>query len=162
MFFAVINSRLTKYLDAIGCIVEKQAGFGEGYSTIDHIFTLHAIIDTNLSKNKGIFCAFIDYRKAFDFVDRCSLWSKLIAEGINGKLLSVIRNLYCKAKSCVKSNGKLSDYFNCNIGVRKGENLSPLLFDIFLNNFEFSVSRKYAGLSELGHDITKYWVMMML
>ena len=108
-----------------------------------------------LSKNKKLFCAFIDYRKAFDFVDRCSLWSKLIAVGINGKLLSVIRNLYCKAKSCVKSNGKLSDYFNCKIGVRQGENLSPWLFAIFLNDFEFSVSRKYAGLSELGHDINQ-------
>ena len=73
----------------------------------------------------------------------------------NGKLLSVIRNLYCKAKSCVKSNGKLSDYFNCNRGVRQGENLSSLLFAIFLNDFEFSVSRKYAGLSELGHDINQ-------
>ena len=108
-----------------------------------------------LSKNKKLFCAFIDYRKAFDFVDRCSVWSKLIAVGINGKLLSVIRYLYCKAKSCVKSNGKLSDYFNCNIGVRQGENLSPLLFAIFLNDFEFSVSRQYAGLSELGHDINQ-------
>ena len=155
LFTAVINSRLTKYLDAVGCIGEEQAGFRQGYSTIDHIFTLHAIIDMYLSKNKKLFCAFIDYRKAFDFVDRCSLWSKLIAVGINVKLLSVIRNLYCKAKSCVKSNGKLSDYFNCNIGVRQGENLSPLLFAIFLNDFEFSVSRKYAGLSELGHDINQ-------
>ena len=155
LFTAVINSRLTKYLDAVGCIGEKQAGFREGYSTIDHIFTLHAIIDIYLSKNKKLFCAFIDYRKAFDFVDRCSLWSKLIAVGINWKLLSVIHNLCCKAKSCVKSNGKLSDYFNCNIGVRQGENLSPLLFAIFLNDFEFSVSRKYAGLSELGHDINQ-------
>ena len=108
-----------------------------------------------LSKNKKLFCAFIGYRKAFDFVDRCPLWTKLIAVGISGKLLSVIRNLYSKAKSCVKSNDKLSDFFNCNIGVRPGENLSPLLFVIFLNDCEFSVSRKYAGLSELGHDINQ-------
>ena len=73
LFTAVINSRLTKYLDAVGCIGEEQAGFREGYSTIDHISTLHAIIDMHLSKNKKLFCAFIDYRKAFDFVDRCSL-----------------------------------------------------------------------------------------
>ena len=80
---------------------------------------------------------------------RCSLWFKLIAIGINGKLLSVIRDLYCK------NNGKPSDYSNCNTGVRQGENLSPLLFAIFLNDFEFSVSREYTVLSVLGHDINQ-------
>ena len=43
LFTAVINSRLTKHLDAVDCIGEEQAGFREDYSTIDHIFTLHAI-----------------------------------------------------------------------------------------------------------------------
>ena len=55
--------------------------------------------------------------------------------------VKVIYNLYGGAKSCVKMNGNFSIYFKCNIGVRQGENLSPLLFAIFLNNFEYSVSR---------------------
>ena len=153
LFTAILNERLTSYVDAIGCMGDEQAGFRHEFSTIDHIFTLHALIEYYSKKKMKLYCAFIDYRKAFDFVDRASLWSKLISTGINGNILRVIHNLYSRAKSCVKLNGKISDYFNCNVGVRQGENLSPLLFAIFLNDFEYSISRKYNGLKVLSNDI---------
>ena len=66
--------------------------------------------------------------------------------GINGKLMSVILNLYHHAKSCDKANGKMSDYFTCNVSVRQGEHLSPLLFAIYLNDFESYVERGGSGL----------------
>ena len=154
LFTALINRRLTLYVDAVGAMGDEQAGFRYAYSTIDHIFTLHMIIEFYLQKNKKLYCAFIDYKKAFDFVDRSSLWMKLIASGINGNILRVIHNLYAGAKSCVKLNGSMSDYFNCNVGVRQGENLSPLLFAIFLNDFELSISRNYNGLNDLANDTT--------
>ena len=69
--------------------------------------------------------------------------------------LRVIHNLYLNAKSCVKVDDKISDYFSCNVGVRQGENLSPLLFAIFLNDFEYAISRKYNGLSDLSHEINE-------
>ena len=109
-----------------------------------------------LGKGKRIYCAFIDYKKAFDFVDRSSLWSKMLSTGINGKITNVIRNLYSHAKSCVKSDGYISDYFSCNVGVRQGENLSPLLFAIFLNDFEKHISQSYNGLSDLASDTNFY------
>ena len=65
----------------------------------------------------------------------------------------VIFNLYHHAKYCVRANGKMSDYFTCNVGVRQDENLSPLLFAIYLNDFESYVSRHYKGLYTLSGDI---------
>ena len=57
LFTALINERLTKFADLNEIIGEEQAGFRAGYSTQDHIFTLHAIIETYLNqinkKNKG-------------------------------------------------------------------------------------------------------------
>ena len=146
----------TKYLDAVGGIGDEQAGFRHDYSTTDHIFTLHAIIDMYIKNGKKLYIAFIDYRKAFDFIDRVSLWDKMIATGINGKILQVIYNLYHNAKSCVRSNGKMSDYFSCDVGVRQGENLSPLLFSIFLNDFELYISRHYDGLKTMAGDVNLF------
>ena len=53
------------------------------------------------------------------------------------------RFLYFLALICstIRANGKMSDYWSCNVGVRQGENLSPLLFAIYLNDFESYVSR---------------------
>ena len=150
---ASINTRLTTYLDEASIIGEEQAGFREGYSTLDHIFALHSLVEFYLTRRKRLYCAFIDYKKAFDLVDRSSLWSKLIACGINGNVLKVIYNMYENAKSCVKQGQALSDFFSCEVGVQQGENLSPLLFAIYLNDFEYSVSRNYKGLDMLTGEI---------
>ena len=107
---------------------QEQAGFRESYSTIDHIFVLQLIVEFYQSVHKRVYCAFIDYRKAFDSINRPLLWHKLLSYNINGKLLNVVKHMYDKAKSCVKIDNLYSDYFPCNIGVRQGDNLSPLLF----------------------------------
>ena len=56
---------------------------------------------------------------------------------INGKCYKLIKNLYLNIKSFVTVNGERSMLFPCDIGVRQGENLSPLLFSIYLNDLEY-------------------------
>ena len=132
----------------------EQEGFRPDFSTMDHIFTLllHAIIEYYKGKGGRVYCAFGDYSKAFDLVDRASLWVKLLSYGVNGRVFDVIRSLYTKAKSCVKMNDKISNFFSCNTGVRQGENLSPILFAIYLNDFKHTMSNSYQGMSELAND----------
>ena len=141
-----INERLTKYLDNMGIIGDEQAGFRKNYSTMDHIFVISSLINLYKHKGKIIYCAFIDYKKAFDLIDRSKLWMKLVGYGINGKLMTVIHNMYLNAKACVKLNSKISPLFKCNLGVRQGDSLSPLLFALYINDFELYLSRRYEGL----------------
>ena len=156
LFTALINERLTKFVNENNIIGEEQAGFRSGYSTYDHIFTLHAIIDLYLNKfnRRRLYCAFIDYQKAFDLVDRASLWTKLLSYNINGKIMNLIYNLYQNTKACIKLNNSMSPTFDCNIGVRQADNLSPLLFSLFINDFETFISRKYDGLKSLNDLFT--------
>ena len=114
LFTALINERLTKFADLNEIIGEEQAGFRSGYSTQDHIFTLHAIIETYLNQinpkqsgGKQLYCAFIDYQKAFDLVDRSCLWQKLLAYDIKGKIMKLIFDTYQNTKACVKLNNNL-------------------------------------------------------
>ena len=99
LFTMAINERLTKYLDNMGIIGDEQAGFRKNYSTMDHIFVISSLINLYKHKGKIIYCAFIDYKKAFDLIDRSKLWMKLIGYGINGKLMNVIYNMYLNAKT---------------------------------------------------------------
>ena len=85
---------------------------------------------------KKLYCTFVDFRKAFDTVWRCGLWQKLLKSNVTGKIFKVIVNIYNASKSCVKNGNELSDFFVCNVGVKQGENLSPFLFSIYLNDLE--------------------------
>ena len=152
LFTALINRRLKIFLESNKLLGNEQAGFRAGFSTMDHIFTLHMLIELYKSRSKKLWCAFVDYKKAFDLVDRTALWRKVIGIGVKGRVIQAVINMYGKAKSCVKVNGKLSDEFICNMGVRQGENLSPLLFAIFLNDFSAFMATKFDGLSELAQE----------
>ena len=73
LFTGTINYRLEQFLNDAGTIGPEQAGFRKGYSTIDHVFVLHNLINMYLHKGKRLYGCFVDYRKAFDSVDRVEL-----------------------------------------------------------------------------------------
>ena len=75
-FTSVFNNRLTEYIDELGIMGEEQTGFRHDYSTVDHVFVLKNVIDLYLNKRKHLYCATVDYRKAFDTVNRTFLWLK--------------------------------------------------------------------------------------
>lgn len=152
LFTALLNKRLNDFMENNNLLGLEQAGFRSGFSTIDHIFTLNSLIELYTQNNKRLYCAFVDYSKAFDLVDRSSLWTKVVQNGINGKVLKIIKNMYENAKSCLKSNNNISDFFQCNIGVRQGENLSPLLFAIYLNDFQSFLSKNCRGTLDIAKD----------
>ena len=54
------------------------------------------------------------------------LMVKILTNDINGKILRVTKNMHDDIKSCVSVNNQTSDIFTYSIGVRQGENLSPL------------------------------------
>ena len=97
--------------------------------SIDHVFALKSLFDIFNYQKKKLFCAFVDYEKAFDKIWRDGLWYKLVMHGIKGKVLDVIKNMYKSIKSCVLDSRKVqSQHFESHIGLRQGENLSPILF----------------------------------
>lgn len=136
LFTCILNTRLNKFAEKSNLIHETQAGFRKNYSTVDNIFILKSLIDLVQSDKKKMFCCFIDFKQAFDSVWRPGLWGKLRNENINGKCLNIIKSLYSNIKSKVVTSEGSTPFFNCLVGVRQGENLSPFLFSIFLNDLE--------------------------
>ena len=82
------------------------------------------------------------------------LFHKLLLNNINGKMHNVIFNMYTSVKSCISYNNHTTGYFNCEIGVRQGENLLPFLYSMFLNDLEEVLLTKYiVGLRSITAEL---------
>ena len=133
ILIGILNNRLWEVVNKFEILTESQAGFRQGYRTTDHLFTLTTLTDHYTTKNKkSLFLCFIDFRKAFDKVDYELLWRKISNYGAGGKYFNVIKSMYEKVKSCIRSKNGLTNFFNHRRGVRQGCLLSPFCFHYIL------------------------------
>ena len=133
----IMTVRLASWADLNDVIDESQAGFRKGYSTIDNIFSLQALVQKYLCRERGRFyCIFVDFKRAFDSIEHVNLWHSLERKGINpnGKFLGIFKSIYSQLKSCVKCKDGLTKYFECYIGTRQGCVSSPIIFSLFIND----------------------------
>ena len=80
---------------------------------------------------KNIYFCFIDYAKAFDFVDHNKLWKILQEMGIPDHLTGLLRNLYAGQEATVRTSHGTTDWFQIRKGVRQGYISSPCLFNLY-------------------------------
>ena len=137
IFTNILTIRLQKWAENNNVIDESQAGFRKQYSTIDNIFSLQALIQKYLCRERGRFyCIFVDFRRAFDSISHNKIWDSLQRKGIseNSKFLKIFQSMYSQLKSCVKINDSLTKFFECSIGTRQGCVSSPIIFSLFIND----------------------------
>jgi Reverse transcriptase (RNA-dependent DNA polymerase) len=75
----------------------------------------------------------VDFKKAFDSINREMMYSILHLYGIPTQLVAAIRKLYDNSKAMVSVNGKTSDLFEITTGVLQGDTLAPFLFIIVMD-----------------------------
>ena len=57
-----------------------------------------------------------------------------------------VKALYCRTFSCINLNGHPTEWFESLVGVRQGDNLSPTLFNIFLNDLANELNALNLGI----------------
>lgn len=82
--------------------------------------------------NKNYVVTFVDFKKAYDSIDRESLFEILAEFGLDQKTINIIKETLTETKSKVKFMGELSNEFNIDAGVRQEHGLSPLMFNCVL------------------------------
>ena len=131
LFSNLNNHRLTLSVDNNNIIGPEQPGFwAVFFLTTDPMFPLKTLIDFYNHKRKKLFCCFVDYSKAFDSISRTKLWHKLLESNISGKKFNSVHNTYKTAKSCVSSDGQISDTPLSCWGKTRRKLVSLIVFDI--------------------------------
>ena len=146
LYSRILCKRITDYCDILDFLVDEQNGFRQNRSCADQIYALSTIVRHCINVKTSTYCAFIDFQKAFDCVNRDMLMFRLLSYNIDGKMFSAIRNLYHETQSCIKLNDKYTDMFNVTCGVKQGDNLSPTLFSLFINDLAIKIKELKYGV----------------
>ncbi len=111
---------------------EEQAGFRSGRGTTDHIFTLTQIIEKRWEKAQNTYCAFIDFKQAFDSVHREGMMRVMRSWGFQESLVRAIEELYGNTTARVRKADVVTETFPTTRGVIQGCPLSPHLYNLYL------------------------------
>ena len=84
-------------------LADQQNGFRKNRSCLHHIFVLSTLVKNKCKVGKGqIITCFIDFRKAFDFVDRDLMICTLSSSGVTGTVLELIKQMYTRTSNTVR------------------------------------------------------------
>ena len=103
----ILQARLQQYVN--GELPDVQAGFRKGRGTRDQIANIYWIIEKAREFQKNIYFCFIDFAKAFDFVDHNKLCKILKEVRIPDHLTCLLRNLYAGQEATVRTGHGTTD-----------------------------------------------------
>merc|ERR1711994_973140 len=110
----------------------------------DQIFMINSILEKRQEKKN--YCAYIDLKKAFDSIWRNGLWVKIWKMGIRGKFWRILKDFYRKTNVKIRINGKFSENFQTEKGVKQGGVLSPILFSLYINEMITEIKNLKIGI----------------
>ena len=147
----VLNERLTKWVEANHVVLDNQNGFRSQRSTIDQIMSLVNIIDIRKKIRLPTFCAFIDFKKAYGYINRSILWERLQMAGVGGRMLSAIQSLYTNVISCVRINGMFTDWFTQCTGL---PTVHCHQSSLFINELAFKIQAIGKGIDVANEKVS--------
>ena len=128
-FEQVLLARLQQYL----CTTDNQFGFKTELGTEMAICALKQTIAYYRAKDFPLFLCFLDARKAFDQVNHWTLLRKLIDRGTPKDLVRLLLFWFRNQEFLVKWGNSRSRPFNCANGIRQGGQLSPLFYNVYID-----------------------------
>jgi hypothetical protein len=126
----LLANRLAGVLPSL--VAAPQTGFVKGRSIHDNTLTVSHILEYAELKGTGGALTFLDQQKAYDRVHWQYLQAVLDHFKIHGMWRGLVDRLYQPAFSCVAVNGFQSKPFPIRRGLRQGDPLSPLLYNLVL------------------------------
>ena len=114
----------------------EQISGKKGARTADHLTVIRFLIEKyTMQGKKRLYACFFDLKKAFDTVDRDTLLYILLEKyQIGGSFLKLLKEMYSDNQMYLKLTAGLTQPFTTTVGVKQGFVLSPIIFNIFIND----------------------------
>ena len=156
VFSLILLERLKTLTETSHPISPNQVGFQKNHRTSDHVFVLNTIVNKLVKVDKKkLYVAFIDFRKAYDKINRDLLLLKLQRIGVKGKLYENIKSIYANVAYLIKVKGGYLTPMSSTRGLKQGGVLSLYLFNLFIDDinqiFDESCDRIKLFNSPLSH-----------
>ena len=144
LFEKILHGQLIDFLQSNKKL--NQFTFRKLHSTISSLIGVSDHWYSNIDNNKANFALFLDLKKAFDTVDREILISKLAKYGITGIENNWFKPYLANRSEYCSIDGQVSDIMEIECGIPQGSCLGPLLFIIYLNDFEHCLEHSRASM----------------
>ena len=143
LFSSILVNRISAWAENNSIICEEQFGFRRGRRTTDAVFILTSLIQKHILKRKKLYCCFVDLKRAFDSIPISKLWDRLLRLNLNPQIIRFLQSKYSKTRSCIQTNNGYTNFFPVSRGLQQGCNLSPLLFNLYINELPMQTPKKY-------------------
>jgi hypothetical protein len=139
IFSKACANRLGNCADRL--ISSNQTAFIRGRYILESVVTAHEVVhDVHHNKEEGVILK-LDYEKAYDKVDLSFLEEMLRQRGFSQKWIDKIHMLTCGGSVGIRINDQNSDFFLTGKGLRQGDPMSPILYNLVADVFSKMLTR---------------------
>ena len=142
----LVNNQLKYYLSLNNILNCHQSGFRPRHSTTTAATKVINDIVHALDNKQDCVALFIDLSKAFDSVNHVLLLKRLAEIGLDHKSCNWFKNYLSGRSQAVVADGHTSTFLNLSKGVPQGSILAPILFTLFINDFNSGITNSAVHL----------------
>jgi hypothetical protein len=154
----VLENFILFHLTGKDILHKHQFGFRKHSSCMHAVYSIKEIMEDVKLKRTNAYAIYLDFSKAFDKVNRTKLLCMLIRDA-DPDIWLLIKSYYENLILHVKDNsGKISPGFNATVGVKQGGNMSPWLFNRYINDLiiKLEKSNKTYNINGMSKGVMVY------